>query len=97
MRKPLAIIGMSPGNSYFKDYEVRFLLKESIERFGRCAIMVADVPAIATYMALGYEQSKARNKAIPKGNNLKNRTRRLAESLGYNEEQVRILDWSEEV
>ncbi len=97
MRKPLAIIGMSPGNSYFKDYEVRFLLKESIERFGRCAIMVADVPAIATYMALGYEQSKARNKAIPKGNNLKNRTRRLAESLCYSEEQVRILDWAEEV
>ncbi len=97
MRKPLAIIGMSPGNSYFKDFEVRFLLKESIERFGRCAIMVADVPAIATYMALGYEPSKARNKAIPKGNNLKNRTRRLAESLGYNEEQVRILDWADEV
>lgn len=97
MRKPLAIIGMSPGNSYFKDYEVRFLLKESIERFGRCAIMVADIPAIATYMALGYEKNKARNKAIPKGNNLKNRTRRLAESLGYREDQVRILDWSEEV
>jgi tRNA-dependent cyclodipeptide synthase len=53
MRKPLAIIGMSPGNSYFKNFEVRFLLQESIERFGRCAVMVADVPAIATYMALG--------------------------------------------
>ena len=97
MRKPLAIIGMSPGNSYFKDYEVRFLLKESIDRFGRCAVMVADVPAIATYMALGYAQNRARNKAIPKGNNLKNRTRRLAESLGYDEEQVRIIDWAEEV
>ncbi len=97
MRKPLAIIGMSPGNSYFKDYEVRFLLKEAIDRFGRCAIMVADVPAIATYMALGYERNRARNKAIPKGNSLKNRTRRLAESLGYSDEQVRILDWADEV
>ena len=97
MRKPLAIIGMSPGNSYFKDYEVSFLLKESIDRFGSCAVMVADVPAIATYMALGYAQNQARNKAIPKGNNLKNRTRRLAQSLGYNEEQVRIIDWSEEI
>jgi len=97
MRKPLAIIGMSPGNSYFKDYEVRFLLQESIERFGRCAVVVADVPAIATYMALGYEKNRARNKAIPKANNLKNRTRRLAESLGYTEDQVRIIDWAEEV
>ncbi len=88
---------MSPGNSYFKDIEVRFLLEESIRRFGSCAVMVADVPAIATYIALGYAHNKARNKAIPKGNNLKNRTRRLAQSLGYNEEQVRIVDWAEEV
>lgn len=97
MRKPLAIIGMSPGNSYFKDYEVSFLLKESVERFGRCAVMVADVPAIATYMALGYSPSRARNKAIPKGNNLKNRTRRLSQSLGFTEDQVRIVDWAEEI
>lgn len=97
MRKPLAVIGMSPGNSYFKDYEVRFLLEECINRFGNCAVMVADVPAIATYMALGYDRKKARNKAIPKGNNLKNRTRRLAEELGYDEKQVRIIDWAEEV
>ncbi len=97
MKKPLAIIGMSPGNSYFKDYEVRFLLQEAIKRFGRCAIMVADVPAISTYIALGYPENKARNKAIPKGNNLKNRTQRIAEELGYNEEQVRIIDWAEEI
>jgi tRNA-dependent cyclodipeptide synthase len=88
---------MSPGNSYFKDYEVRFLLKEAVERFGRCVIMVADVPAIATYVALGYPYNRARNKAIPKGNNLKNRTRRLAEELGYTEDQVRIVDWANEV
>ncbi|MBM3602578.1 MAG: tRNA-dependent cyclodipeptide synthase, partial [Alphaproteobacteria bacterium] len=97
MRRPLAIIGMSPGNSYFKDYEVRFLLKEAVNRFGRCVIMVADVPAISTYMALGYSRQRARNKAIPKGNNLKNRTRRLAEELGYSPEQVRIIDWANEI
>ncbi len=97
MRSPLAIIGMSPGNSYFKDYEIRFLLREAVERFGRCAIMVADIPAIATYMALGYPANRARSKAIPKGNNLRNRTRRLAEELGYSEDVVRIVDWAEEI
>lgn len=97
MRKPLAIIGMSPGNSYFKDYEVKFLLQEAIKRFGKCVVVVADVPAISTYMALGYSPGKARNKAIPKGNNLKNRTRRIAEELGFTEDQVRIIDWSDEV
>jgi tRNA-dependent cyclodipeptide synthase len=64
MRKPLAIIGMSPGNSYFKDYEVRFLLKEAVERFDRCVIMVADIPAIATYVALGYVPIARWRKAI---------------------------------
>lgn len=97
MRKPLAIIGMSPGNSYFKDYEVKFLLQEAIKRFGQCVVMVADVPAISTYIALGYPENKARNKAIPKGNNLKNRTKRIAEELGLTKDSVRIIDWAEEV
>lgn len=91
------VIGMSPGNSYFKDAEVRHLLKEVVQRFGKTAILVADTPAISTYIALGYPESRARNKAIPKGNNLKNRTRRIANELGFNQERVRIIDWDTEV
>jgi tRNA-dependent cyclodipeptide synthase len=94
---PYPIIGMSPGNSYFKDAEVRHLLKETVERFGRTCVFVADVPAISTYLAFGYPENKARTKAIPKGNNLKNRTRRLMAELGYEPHQVRIIEWSSEV
>jgi len=97
MNKSLAIVGISLNNGYFKDYEIRFLLQEAVGRFGRCAVMVADVPAIATYMALGYEESKARGKALSNGNSLKNRTRRQAEALGYGEDLVRIIDWAKEV
>lgn len=95
--QPYPIIGMSPGNSYFKDAEIRHLLKETVERFGRTCIFVADVPAIATYLAYGYPENKARTKAIPKGNNLKNRTRRIRDELGIHESQVRIVDWANEV
>ena len=95
--KPYPIIGMSPGNSYFKDEEIRYLLKEVVARYGRVAILVADTPAISTYVALGYPQNKARNKAIPKGNNLKNRTRRIMEELGFSGQVVRIIDWDGEV
>lgn len=91
------VIGMSPGNSYFKDDEIRHLLKEVVRRFGKTAILVADTPAISTYVALGYPESRARNKAIPKGNNLKNRTRRIASELGFSQELVRIIDWDAEV
>ena len=88
---------MSPGNSYFKDENVKWLLQEVVQRFGKAAVLIADVPAIATYTALGYSGSEARNKAIPKGNNLKNRTQRMMEELGFTNDVVRIIDWGTEV
>jgi len=90
------VIGMSPGNSYFKDAEVEHLLRETVQRYGQTAILIADIPAIATYLAYGYPENRARNKAIPKGNNLKNRSRRIAEQLGISN-KVRIIDWANEV
>jgi tRNA-dependent cyclodipeptide synthase len=92
-----AIIGMSPGNSYFKDKEVAHLLKEAIKRYGKVAIMVADVPAVATYQAMWYTLSKARWKAILKWNNLKNRTKRVLSEMGFEEDSITIIDWDSEV
>src|SRR3989338_5334266 len=89
---------MSPGNSYFKDEEVRFLIENIVRRFGRVAILIADIPAISTYMAFGYPESRARSdKAIPQGNLLRNRVKRVMIQLGYSESQVRIINWLEEV
>lgn len=92
------VIGMSPGNSYFKDDEVRYLLKTVVERYGRTGILIADVPAISTYIAFGYPENRARtDKAIAQGNAFKNRTRRIQQELGYAPEQVRIADWADEI
>jgi tRNA-dependent cyclodipeptide synthase len=91
------IIGMSPGNSYFKDGEVRYLLEKTVKKFGKTAILVADIPAITTYRALGYSESKARAKAVLKGNNLKNRTRKIQKELKLPAEAVRIIEWSVDV
>lgn len=92
------IIGMSPGNSYFKDEVVRSLLSTIVSKYGKTAVLIADIPAISTYVALGYPLNRARrDKALPQGNNLKNRTKRIADELGYTAEQVRIVDWETEV
>jgi len=92
------VIGMSPGNSYFKDEEVLYLLKTTVERFGRVAILVADIPAISTYVAFGYPENRARrDKAIPRGNALKNRVRKAMEKLGYSNNMVNIVDWESQV
>jgi tRNA-dependent cyclodipeptide synthase len=92
------VIGMSPGNSYFKQEEVNYLVKTCVERYGRTAVLIADVPAVATYIAYGYIENRARrDKAIPQGNLLRNRVKQAIEDLGYTNEQVRIISWSEEV
>src|SRR3989344_3357193 len=92
------IIGMSPGNSYFKDDEVKFLIKNIVRRFGKVAILIADIPAISTYLAFGYPENRARSdKAMPQGNLLRNRVKRVMTQLGYSESQVRIINWLEEV
>src|SRR3989338_3558291 len=98
MKETYPIIGMSPGNSYFKDEEVKYLLQVIVERFGHVAVLIADVPAISTYMAFGYPENRARrDKAIPQGNALKNRVRKVMKELRYSEQVVKIFDWQEEV
>jgi len=97
MKNTYPIVGMSPGNSYFKDKEINYLIQKVIDRFGRVAILIADIPAISTYEALGYPCNKARSKAVLKGNNLKNRTRRIQKELGISLNKIRIIDWENEI
>jgi len=92
------VIGMSPGNSYFKDDVVKSLLKKVIEKYGKAAILIPDIPAISTYIALGYPENRARrDKALPQGNNLRNKVLRAMADLGYGSDIVRIIDWSLEI
>lgn len=88
------IIGMSPGNGYFKDEVVKELLRKVIEKYGKTAVLIADIPAISTYIALGYPENRARrDKALPQGNNLRNKVQRAMTELGYSKDQVKIIDW----
>lgn len=92
------IIGMSPGNSYFKDEKIKFLLKETVEKYKKVSILIPDVPAISTYIAYGYAENVARrDKAIPQGNLLRNKVQRAMTQLGYNEQQVIVIDWKDQV
>lgn len=92
------ILGMSPGNSHFNDNEVKSLINKVVDEHDRVAVLIADIPAISTYIALGYKENRARrDKAIPQGNALRNRVERAVEELGLREDQVRIIDWGNEV
>ena len=93
----LPIIGMSPWNSYFKDKEVAYLLREALRRYGKAVAMVADVPAVNTYLAMWYTPTKAARKARLQWNALKNRTKRVIEEMGIDSSEIIIIDWVNEV
>ncbi len=96
--KEYPIIGMSPGNSYFTDEVIKNLLKTTIDHFEKVAVLIPDIPAISTYIALGYPENRARrDKAIPKGNALRNRVQKAMAELKYEAEQVKIVDWESEI
>ncbi len=92
------IIGMSPGNSYFKKETVVFLLEKVTKDFGRASVLIPDIPAITTYVALGYSESRARkDKAIPKGNALRNKVSAAMQENALDDDLVRIFDWASEI
>jgi cyclo(L-tyrosyl-L-tyrosyl) synthase len=93
-----AIIGMSPGNGYFKQGVIDQLLEKAVNEFDHVGVFIPDVPAIATYMALGYPENIARGKkAIPQGNNLKNRVKTSITTKGLPSEKIRVFNWKEEI
>jgi len=73
--KGTAIVGMSPGNSYFKKETIDALLSECTKKFSQIIIMIPDKPAVYTYKALGYTDMEAERKARLKSNALVNRTK----------------------
>ncbi|MCE9585371.1 tRNA-dependent cyclodipeptide synthase [Candidatus Nomurabacteria bacterium] len=91
------VIGMSPGNGYFKQEVIDRILKKYSDEYLNLGIFIPDVPAISTYLALGYSENIARGKkAIPQGNNFKNRVKRSIKNQNLNESHILVFDWQKE-
>jgi cyclo(L-tyrosyl-L-tyrosyl) synthase len=94
-KSDLLIIGMSPGNSYFKQNNINKLLDYATSMFENIEIFIPDIPAVATYIALGYPENIARReKAIPQGNTFRNRIRKYLNNKTTT--KVSIFDWKKE-
>ena len=91
------VIGMSPGNGYFKQDIVNQILEKYLLEYKNIGIFIPDVPAASTYIALGYSESVALGKkAIPQGNALKNKVLRFLEDKSLDKDSVKIFDWRKE-
>jgi cyclo(L-tyrosyl-L-tyrosyl) synthase len=92
-----AVIGMSPGNSYFSQDVINQLLSKALEEYPRVGVLIPDVPAIATYIALGYPENRARtDKAIAQGNAFRNKVKRAIESQGLDDNRLKVFNWAKE-
>lgn len=85
------IIGISINNSYFKEENLLRLISWGSTRAQSVAIMIPDLPAISTLMALGMPEDKARREARKKANNLENKCRAIIERLSL--QDISIVRW----
>lgn len=77
MRKELALIWMSAGNSYFTEERIDKLLNFADNNFDKVIIFSPDKPAEHNFRALGYEEKKVKKKAKLNANLLMNRAKRV--------------------
>ena len=97
MQEDFLVIGMSPGNSYFKQEIIDQILKKATDEYQKIGIFIPDIPAISTYVALGYPENIARGKkAIPQGNALRNKVLRSLENQSLDKNKIRIFDWQKD-
>jgi cyclo(L-tyrosyl-L-tyrosyl) synthase len=92
----LLIIGMSPGNGYFKQEVVNRLLTYCVSNFNQVEVLIPDIPATSTYVALGYPENKARSKAILQGNNFRNRINSTISNKNLDSNKIRVLNWEKD-
>jgi tRNA-dependent cyclodipeptide synthase len=95
--KDLLVIGISPGNGYFKEEVLKKLLLFSLIEYKNILIFIPDIPAISTYVALGYPENIARrDKAIRQGNAFRNKINKIISEDNLPIDRIFIFDWKKE-
>jgi cyclo(L-tyrosyl-L-tyrosyl) synthase len=95
--KGVAIVGMSPGNSFFDAQTIDDLLAFTSTCFSQVHIMIPDSPAVHTYKAQGYSEDKAQKKARLNGNTLQNHCTRSIERMQDNMKNAlpALIEWKD--
>lgn len=77
-----AVIGVSPGNSYFSAQRVIDLAEWGIEHFDRVDIVYTDLHVAEMYEALGYSPDDARRKAVKNLRGVRAKVTNAVETVG---------------
>lgn len=77
-----AVIGVSPGNSYFSARRINDLARWGIEHFDRVDFVYTDLHVADMYEALGYAPDDARRKAVKNLRGVRAKVTAAAEEFG---------------
>lgn len=92
-QKHHALLGISPFNSYFSEKNISLWLQWALKNFASFHIFVPDTLPIYTFLALGYSESKAIQKAKRQACYLKNKIYRALSKNHIVMEQL-LIDMS---
>ncbi len=97
--KGTALVGMSPGNGYFKKEAIHELIDFASNLFSRTIIFIPDRPAEHNYKAIGESHQKAERLARLKGNTLRNHTNNSIQNILSNQpnKNIKLLDWKQDI
>jgi len=90
--KQAAVIGLSIRNNYFRGDTIEQITLWAKDNFRILIFMIPDEPAIDTLCGLGYDFSKAKQKATQACNNLENKCLRIISKLNIGD-KARTLRW----
>lgn len=100
----IAILGISPRNSYFTKANIGFALDRLLQEETNVLVFIPDVPDIHNWLAYGYEERKARKKADAVGRSFRKTVHEICADRRYScansgnaPVQVRIIDWQSEI
>jgi tRNA-dependent cyclodipeptide synthase len=92
MKKDLALIWMSAGNSYFTEERIKRLLDFANKNFEKIIVLSPDKPAEHNFRALEYEEVRLKRKARQNSNRLINKARRIIENIKEKDKFV-VENW----
>ena len=86
-KKEHILLGISPFNSYFSEEMIGHWIRWAHRTFSSFNIFVPDTLPIYTFLALGYDEAKSKNKAKRQASYLKNKIFRALSKENFSEEE----------
>jgi len=86
--KGIAIIAISPGNSFFNSQNISAMITCCWKLFSKCIIFIPDELALYNYRALNFEEQKAKKHTRLNANNLKNRANETVMQLNEKKNSI---------